>query len=57
MCSALADACFGPIADIHGELLDHFVGSIQQAEWHGETERLGGLQVDHEIEFSWLQNW
>src|SRR4029450_193820 len=38
-------------------LLDHLVGSIQQAKWHGETKRLGGLQVDDEIKFSWLQNW
>src|SRR5262245_31882747 len=52
----MTDVRFGPKADIL-TLFDHLVGSIQQAKWHGETERLGGLQVDDEIEFSWLQNW
>src|SRR5262249_38599920 len=38
-------------------LFNHLVGSIEQAKWYGETKRPGGLQVDDEIEFSWLQNW
>src|SRR4029079_3250959 len=35
----------------------HRSRSVVKAEWHGETKRLGGLQVDDKIEFGWLQNW
>ena len=51
MCGALAHVCFVPKVD---RLFNDLVGSIQQAKWHGETKRLGGLQVDNEIKFSWL---
>ena len=30
---------------------DHLVGSVQQAEWHVEAQRLGGLEVDDELKF------
>jgi hypothetical protein len=31
-------------------LLDHLVGKREQLVWNFETQRLGGLDVDHEIE-------
>ena len=43
---SLADACgqFGV------SLLDHLVGSGVDLHRHGEAERLGGRQIDHELE-------
>jgi len=32
-------------------LFDHLVGSYDQVLWDCETERLGGLPIDDEIEF------
>ena len=32
-------------------LLDHLVGELQQRLRHGEAERLGGSQVNDQIEF------
>src|SRR6516164_7563614 len=29
---------------------DHLVGAGEQAIWHVEAERLGGLEVDHQLE-------
>jgi hypothetical protein len=46
----------GPDSDITQRLLDHLVGKRQQRIWHGQTERLGGHEVDHQFEFGWLQN-
>src|SRR5450759_1587732 len=31
-------------------LFDHVVGERQQRRWHFEAERLGGFEVDHELE-------
>jgi hypothetical protein len=33
-----------------GALLDNFIRSQQQRWWDGETEGLGGLEVNHEVE-------
>src|SRR5690242_20543443 len=30
---------------------NHLVGSHLHDQWHSETERLGGLEVNHELEF------
>src|SRR5712691_8545249 len=32
-------------------LLDHLVGALLEQERHVETERLGGLQIDDQLEF------
>src|SRR3974390_770010 len=31
--------------------LDHLVGTQQDRLRHGEAERLGGLEIDHQLEF------
>jgi hypothetical protein len=38
-------------------LFDHLVGSEQQLCWHSKAECFGGLQVNHQIEFTRLHNW
>jgi hypothetical protein len=37
-----------------GQSVDHLVGQDQSRRRHGEAERFGCLQVDHEFEFGWL---
>ena len=38
-----ADSCSAAILS----LFDHLVGSNQQIGWHGKSECLGGLEIDH----------
>jgi hypothetical protein len=33
-------------------LFDHFVGAAEQREWEVYAERLGGLEVDEELDFA-----
>jgi hypothetical protein len=35
-------------------LLDYFIGASEQLRRHGNSERLRGLQLDHELERDWL---
>ena len=56
MCSALGHVCSGPKADI-GCLFDYLIGDLLEMQGHAKAERLGGFQIDHKIEFTWLQNW
>src|SRR5262245_43997832 len=37
-------------------LLDHLVGAAQQRERNGDAERLGGLEVDDQLDLSGLLN-
>jgi hypothetical protein len=34
-------------------LFDHLIRPQQQRQWDGEAERLGGLEVDDELEPGW----
>src|SRR5215813_11480903 len=36
--------------------LDHLVGNGEQLVWHREAERLGGLEIDHQLEFGGLHH-
>ena len=49
ICSATRDVRFVPKADI-GSLFDHLVGALLEMQRHVEAERLGGLEVDHQLE-------
>jgi hypothetical protein len=40
-----------------GRLLDHLVGDGEQRWRHVEAERICGLQVDDQLEFSRLLDW
>jgi hypothetical protein len=39
------------------DLLDHLVGASEQRDWEGEAERLGRLEVDHQLELDWRLDW
>src|SRR5262249_58326180 len=47
--------CFAsrPKADISNILFDYFVGTGDQAWWHCDSQRLGGLHIDRHLEFGW----
>src|SRR6516162_4883341 len=36
--------------------LDHLVGEGEQLVWNLEAERLGGLEIDHQLELGWLHH-
>jgi len=35
---------------------DHLVGDGEQRGWHGESNQLSSLQVDHQLELGWLHD-
>src|ERR1700736_5900637 len=35
-------------------LLDHLVGAGEDQLWHSEAKRLGGLEIDDQLECCWL---
>jgi hypothetical protein len=38
-------------------LFDHLVGNREQGRRHLEAQRLGGLEMEHELEFGGLNHW
>jgi hypothetical protein len=38
-------------------LFDHLIGQQKEGFWNLESERLGGPEVDDQLEFGWLQHW
>src|SRR5215472_10022034 len=39
------------------KLLDHLIGPDEQQLWHSQAERLGGLQIDDQLERCRLLEW
>src|SRR5262245_45529605 len=56
MCSALADVCFGPKADIV-RLFDHLVGARLHRRRHVNAECLGRREVEDQLKLGRLYNW
>jgi hypothetical protein len=38
-------------------LFNHLICERNQPRWNGESERFGGLKIDHEFVFGRLKNW
>jgi hypothetical protein len=51
------DFAFVPTAVIGASLVDHLVGPCEQRFWDGESERLGSLEVDHQLKLCRLLHW
>ena len=49
----LADVRFVPIADIGHILFDHLVGPREKRGRDRDAERLGGLEIDHQLVLGW----
>ena len=41
--------CSKPMDAKTPDLLDHLIGSRKQFVWDGESERLGGLEIDDQL--------
>ena len=57
MCGATRHVRYVPIADscsaTKGSLFDHLVGASEHRVRHGETKRLGRLQINRQIVLGW----
>src|ERR1700730_16201091 len=38
-------------------LLDHLVGTREKRRWHIDSKRLGGFEIDHQLELGWPLDW
>src|SRR5207245_11236293 len=36
---------------------DHLIGEEERRRWNVETERLGGLEIDHQLKLGRLDHW
>ena len=45
------------VRNAHGNSFDHGVRKGEQFVWYRKPERLGGYEIDDQIEFSWLLDW
>ena len=43
--------------DLGRDLLHHFGSLREQRRWHVQSERLGGFEIDDQLELTWLHNW
>ena len=57
MCGAVAYVRFGPKADIRPHSIDQFISAAEQRLRHGEAERLGGREVDHQFVLGRRLHW
>src|SRR5262245_30647923 len=53
---AVSVASNRPCASISFSLFDYFVRDREHARWNRQTERLGGLEVDHEFKLGRLRD-
>jgi hypothetical protein len=37
-------------------MIEHLVGAREQLVWHSQAKRLGGVEVDHQLELRCLLN-
>src|SRR6266851_5939341 len=50
-------ACLERARRYLGPYFDHFVGAVEQRQRHGEAERLGGLEIGHQLELGRQLHW
>jgi hypothetical protein len=56
MCSALANVCFGPKADIRHSF-DHIASAAEHHGRYREADCFGGLQIYNQFKLGWLNYW
>jgi hypothetical protein len=49
----IPDSCSAIKAQWLDNLLNHLVGAVVELHWHVLAERLGGLEIDHQLELDW----
>src|SRR5437879_1509755 len=50
---AVGESLDDPIRTFEASLFDHLIGALLKMQRHIEAERLGGLEVDHQLELDW----